>query len=336
MDKGSVIHCHFPIIGQLHSIDIAQALVTNISTKGGDAQLADEVAESQSTPHVNSTFRIMWREAESKEHRRRSLQNFVRVHHNHFLFLWTERRVHPFGGRVSSKQKKAHISHVCEPLTKRRVKDSNGSITLRVLLFIRPASKARRDATPLRLISWLSYKLNPELEQFIEQAMEHLSTWKETEGGKVLTMGKDAIRQGETINSEVELRDRLIDLVSVGNLKHKPEALFTLFRQFLTRISLPRLIHFLDLVLPQLMPVQAAWAGEEKTLWSCHHIRWLREKQSAATPRVHPARSSMTQRLSPCSYLSSGSTPFTERCLTQLPGIDPASLWSYDERLVGW
>ena len=118
--------------------------------------------------------------------------------------------------------------------------------------------------------SWLSYKLNPELERFIEQAMEHLSTWKETEG----------------INTEVELRDRLIDLVSVGNLKHKPEALFTLFRQFLTRISLPRLIHFLDLVLPQLMPVQAAWAGEEKTLWSCHYIRWLREKQSAATPRV--------------------------------------------------
>ena len=164
----------------------------------------------------------------------------------------------------------------------------NGSIPLRVLLFIRPeaASKARRDATPLRLISWLSYKLNPELEQFIEQAMEHLSTWKETEGGKVLTMSKDAIQQGETINSEVELRDRLIDLVSVGNLKHKPEALFTLFRQFLTRISLPRLIHFLDLVLPQLTPVQGAWAGEEKTLWSCHHIRWLRENQSAATPRV--------------------------------------------------
>ena len=90
----------------------------------------------------------------------------------------------------------------------------HGSYTLRVLLFIRPeaASKARRDATPLRLISWLSYKLNPELEQFIEQAMEHLSTWTETEGGKVLTMGKEAIPQGETINSEVELRDWLIDL----------------------------------------------------------------------------------------------------------------------------
>ena len=70
----------------------------------------------------------------------------------------------------------------------------HGSYALRVLLFIRPAaaSKARRDATPLRLISWLSYKLNPELEHFIEKAMEHLSTWTETEGGKVLTMGKEA------------------------------------------------------------------------------------------------------------------------------------------------
>ena len=66
----------------------------------------------------------------------------------------------------------------------------HGSYALRVLLFIRPeaASKARRDATPLRLISWLSYKLNPELEQCVEKAMEHLSTWTETEGGKVLTM----------------------------------------------------------------------------------------------------------------------------------------------------
>ena len=128
----------------------------------------------------------------------------------------------------------------------------HGSCALRVLLFIRPAaaSKARRDATPLRLISWLSYKLNPELEQFIEKAMEHLSTWTETEGGKVLTMGKEAIPRGGTVNSEEELRNELIELISVGNLKHKPQALFTLFRQFLTRISLPRLIHFMDLVLP--------------------------------------------------------------------------------------
>ena len=218
-----------------------------------------------------------------------------------------------------------------------------GRIALRILLFIRPeaASKAKRDATPLRLISWLSYKLNPELELFIEEAMEHLSTWEESEGGKVLTMGRKAIQQGEAINTETELRDRLISVQGgggafkgggrsrgggafkggsvgggersrkgsvqrggsvqggggafkgggrsggIGNLRHKPEALFALFRQFLRRISLPRLIHFFDLVLPHLMPVQAAWAGEEKTLWSCHHIRHLCTQQYAnRTPSV--------------------------------------------------
>ena len=143
-------------------------------------------------------------------------------------------------------------------------------LQLSQLLFLRPeaAAEAKRDATPLRLISWLSYKLNPELENFIEQAMLHLSTWEE-------------------IRTETELRDRLIDLVSVGNLRHKPEALFALFRQFMMRVSLPRLVHFFDLVLPQLMPAQAAWAGEEKTLWSCHHIRFLHTVEHACkTPRV--------------------------------------------------
>ena len=66
-------------------------------------------------------------------------------------------------------------------------------------------------------------------------------------------MGPKAIQQGEAINTETELQDRLIDLVSVGNLRHRPEALFALFRQFLKRISLLRLIHFLDSVLLQLI-----------------------------------------------------------------------------------
>ena len=77
-------------------------------------------------------------------------------------------------------------------------------------------------------------------------------------------MGKEAIPRGGTVDSEEELRNELIELISVGNLKYKPQALFTLFRQFLTRISLQRLIHFMDLVLPQLTPVQAAWRERRK------------------------------------------------------------------------
>ena len=37
-----------------------------------------------------------------------------------------------------------------------------------------------------------------------------------------------------------------------------------------------------------------------------------------------------------CSCLFSGSTPSTERCSTQPPGIDLASQWNYDVLLVGW
>ena len=117
----------------------------------------------------------------------------------------------------------------------------HGKVPLSTLLFWIPdaASKNKRDATPLRLISWLSYKLRPEVDQFIEEARLHLSTWKESEGGKVLRMGKRLMQEGDPTDSETALRDRLIDLVSIGNLRHKPEALFALFRQFMTRISLP-------------------------------------------------------------------------------------------------
>ena len=129
--------------------------------------------------------------------------------------------------------------------------------------------------------------LDPDLETFVEEAMKYLSTREHVDDQFLLQLGAKYVRNDNPARTEVELRDSLIDLVSVGNLRHKPEALFSLFRKFLQRISLPRLLHFLDLVLPQLMPVQAAWAGEEKTLWSCHHIRHLQRANSAnVTPKV--------------------------------------------------
>ena len=164
-----------------------------------------------------------------------------------------------------------------------------GMLQLCQLLFLCPeaAAAAKRDETPLRLISWPNYKLDPELESFVEKAMQHLSTRAHDDSQVLLQLGAQHVRHGGQARTEVELRDRLIDLVSVGNLRHRPEALFSLFRKFLQRISLPRLNHFFDLVLPQLMPVQAAWAGEEKTLWSCHHIRYLYTLPDVdTTPRV--------------------------------------------------
>ena len=91
-----------------------------------------------------------------------------------------------------------------------------------------PCSGLSHGSVTNLTLSW-SFSLNKQWNTSL--------LWKETEGGTVLRVGKDAIQQGEAISTEVELRDRLLDLVSVGNLRHKPEALFTLFRQFLTRIS---------------------------------------------------------------------------------------------------
>ena len=67
----------------------------------------------------------------------------------------------------------------------------------------------------------------------------------------------------------------------------------------------------------------------QRTWWSCLLSIWLRQfLRCFGMYWTILARSSMILRLNPCSYLSSGSTPSTGKCLTQLLGIDLASLWS--------
>ena len=72
----------------------------------------------------------------------------------------------------------------------------------------------------------------------------------------LLALGTKHLDMETPFESAEALRDHLIELISVRNLRHRPEALFALFRQFLQRLTLPRLCHFLDLVLPQLTPVR--------------------------------------------------------------------------------
>ena len=142
-------------------------------------------------------------------------------------------------------------------------------------LFLHPeaASSAKRDATPLRLLSWLSFRLEPAVDELIEATMLHLSTAEEVKDIDLLALGTKHLDMETPFESAVALRDHLIELISVRNLRHRPEALFALFRQFLQRLTLPRLCHFLDLVLPQLTPVRAPWADATRTLWTCRHIR---------------------------------------------------------------
>ena len=135
------------------------------------------------------------------------------------------------------------------------------------------ACSAKRDATPLRLLSWLSFRLEPAVDELIEATMLHLSTVEEVKDSDLLALGTAHLEMETPLESAQALRDHLIELISVRNLRHRPEALFALFRQFLQRLTLPRLCHVLNLVLPQLTPVRAPWADATRTLWTCHHIR---------------------------------------------------------------
>ena len=135
------------------------------------------------------------------------------------------------------------------------------------------ACAVKRDATPLRLLSWLSFRLEPAVDELIEAIMLHVSTVEEVKDYDLLALGTKHLEVNTPFESAEGLRDYLIELISVRNLRHRPEALFALFRQFLQRLTLPRICHFLDLVLPQLIPVRAPWADATRTLWTCHHIR---------------------------------------------------------------
>ena len=99
------------------------------------------------------------------------------------------------------------------------------------------------------------------MEALLEETMLYLSTAEKVRETDLLALGTKHLDMRTPFESAEELRDHLIELVSVRNLKHRSEALFALFRQFLQRLTLPRLCHFLDLVLPQLMPVRALWAN---------------------------------------------------------------------------
>ena len=67
-------------------------------------------------------------------------------------------------------------------------------------------------------------------------AILHLST-AEVKDIDLLALGTKHLDMETPFESAVPLRDHLIELIWVRNLRHRPEALFALFRQFLQRLA---------------------------------------------------------------------------------------------------
>ena len=108
-----------------------------------------------------------------------------------------------------------------------RLNHTAGWWDLARFLFVNPeaACSAKRDATPLRLLSWLSFRLEPSVDELIEATMLHLSTVDEVKDSDILALGTTHLEMDTPFDSAEALRDHLIELISVRNLRHRPEAL---------------------------------------------------------------------------------------------------------------
>ena len=60
--------------------------------------------------------------------------------------------------------------------------------------------------------------------------MLRLSTVDEVKDSELLALGRTHLETDTPFASAEALRDHLIELISVRNLRHRPEALFALFR----------------------------------------------------------------------------------------------------------
>ena len=142
-------------------------------------------------------------------------------------------------------------------------------------LFMNPeaASSAKREATPLRLLSWLSFRLEPAVEKLVEAIMLYLSTVEEVKDSELLELDRKHLEVDTSFASAEILRDHLIELISVRNLRHRPETLFALFRQFLQRLSFRGFVTSWTWYSHNSPSVRALWADATRILWICHYIR---------------------------------------------------------------
>ena len=68
------------------------------------------------------------------------------------------------------------------------------------------------------------------------------------------------------------IRDALIREVTFGGTKCPMEEVCLLMVSFLQRLPLPRLVHFLDMVLPQMVPVQSPFRSGRRRFASSYTV----------------------------------------------------------------
>ena len=70
-----------------------------------------------------------------------------------------------------------------------------------------------------------------------------------------------------------QLHDVLLSEITVAGMDDPPAEVRALFESFLRQLSLPRLVHFFDLVLAQMIPRWETSAGQARSRLVCHVLR---------------------------------------------------------------
>ena len=130
-----------------------------------------------------------------------------------------------------------------------------------------------RDIAPLRLVSWLSCEVPDQVQQVLSQLMTVFGAVTPVSSNEVITLGLKQL--GLTAGGELSwdmIRDALIRGVTIGGNTCPTEEVGRLMVSFLQRLPLPRLVHFLDMILPQMVPVQSPCHSRRRRFASSYRI----------------------------------------------------------------
>eukprot|EP00434_Breviolum_minutum_P035518 symbB.v1.2.031444.t1/scaffold3650.1/size52688/8 len=130
-----------------------------------------------------------------------------------------------------------------------------------------------RDIAPLRLVSWVSCEVPDHVQQVLNQLMALFGAVALVSSDEVLAIGVQQL--GVTSSGEISwdmVRDALIREITFGGTTCPTEEVCRLMAEFLQRLPLPRLVHFLDMILPQMVPVQSPCQSRRGRFASSYRI----------------------------------------------------------------
>ena len=130
-----------------------------------------------------------------------------------------------------------------------------------------------RDIAPLRLVSWVSCEVPDHVQQVLNQLMVLFGAVAPVSSDEVIAIGTQLL--GVTSSGEISwdmVRDALIREITFGGAKCPTEEVCRLLVDFLQRLPLPRLVHFLDMILPQMVPVQSPCQSRRRRFASSYRV----------------------------------------------------------------